>query len=275
MFKFRKKFKKSQEESPNTNILNNAPQNEGETTILSQEQPQSEGETTILSQESETTLFTSNPFSESETTILSQEPQGEGETTILSQEPYSEGETTILSQEPQGEGKTTILSQELQNEGETTILSQELQNEGETTILSQEPQGEGETTILSGGSGELETTLFGMGISAGEVMQAADAEIKLEITDNHSGRKQTVNKNVFLIGKDANNMDFVVDDRSVSRHHATVFFENGSYFIMDNKSTNGTTMEGVALSPFEKAELYDGSIISLGNVGLQIKMERR
>ena len=236
MFNFRKKFKKSQEESPNINILNNTPQNEGETTILSQEQPQSEGETTILSQESETTLFTSNPFSESETTILSQEPQGEGE---------------------------------------TTILSQGQQGEGETTILSQEPQGEGETTILSGGSGESETTLFGMGISAGEVMQAADAEIKLEITDNHSGRKQTVNKNVFLIGKDANNMDFVVDDRSVSRHHATVFFENGSYFIMDNKSTNGTTMEGVALSPFEKAELYDGSIISLGNVGLQIKMERR
>ncbi len=275
MFNFRKKFKKSQEESPNINILNNTPQNEGETTILSQEQPQSEGETTILSQE---------PYNEGETTILSQEPYNEGETTILSQEsettlftsnPFSESETTILSQEPQGEGETTILSQEPQGEGETTILSQELQNEGETTILSQEPQGEGETTILSGGSGESETTLFGMGISAGEVMQAADAEIKLEITDNHSGRKQTVNKNVFLIGKDANNMDFVVDDRSVSRHHATVFFENGSYFIMDNKSTNGTTMEGVALSPFEKAELYDGSIISLGNVGLQIKMERR
>lgn len=223
MFNFRKKFKKSQEESPNINILNNTPQNEGETTILSQKQPQSEGETTILSQE-----------------------------------PYNEGETTILSQE-----------------SETTLFTSNPFSESETTILSQEPQGEGETTILSGGSGESETTLFGMGISAGEVMQAADAEIKLEITDNHSGRKQTVNKNVFLIGKDANNMDFVVDDRSVSRHHATVFFENGSYFIMDNKSTNGTTMEGVALSPFEKAELYDGSIISLGNVGLQIKMERR
>ena len=177
-----------------------------------------------------------------------------------------------------------------QEEEETTLLS----GQGETTMLSStgsdyvvdfprdHPAGASQATeILENEFSESETTLLSsqheamnISIELGEQAENDSRDV-LYIVENKTGEKITVDKNVFMIGKDAQNMDYVISDNSVSRHHATITCEEGVYYIMDNKSTNGTTIEGVALQPFEKAELYQGSIILLGNVGFQIKIERR
>lgn len=181
-----------------------------------------------------------------------------------------EEETSVLS-------SNGVDEQEL-DEGETTVLSSDISSYDinlfatntitKTTQFLENEFSESETTLFSGS----ETTVLQSNETENEDNNAA---CLLSIIENRTGARTTVNKNVFMIGKDSFHMDYVVLDNSVSRHHATITYEDGSYYIMDNKSTNGTTIEGVILQPFEKAELYNGSIISLGNVTFQIKLERR
>ena len=47
-----------------------------------------------------------------------------------------------------------------------------------------------------------------------------------------------------LIGKDKNKATFAIDDDRISRVHARLFMENGSFVIEDNGSTNGTFVNG-------------------------------
>ena len=51
---------------------------------------------------------------------------------------------------------------------------------------------------------------------------------------------------------------------NVSRHHATIRQSNGTFAITDNRSTNGTFVDGRRLAPAEPWPLHDGSVVRLG-----------
>jgi pSer/pThr/pTyr-binding forkhead associated (FHA) protein len=67
---------------------------------------------------------------------------------------------------------------------------------------------------------------------------------------------------VCRIGRGADN-DVVVDDPAVSRVHARVEREAGVYRLVDLGSTNGTTVDGVELRPWQPHPLTHGSTIDL------------
>lgn len=58
------------------------------------------------------------------------------------------------------------------------------------------------------------------------------------------------------------------DDRTVSRHHARIAFENGKYIVEDMCSTNGTLVNGKEI---KKQKLEDGDEIKLGNALMQFR----
>lgn len=62
------------------------------------------------------------------------------------------------------------------------------------------------------------------------------------------------------IGRARDN-DIIVENLSVSRHHATIQFEDGKYLLIDNKSANGVFVNGVKIN---RAELADNDIVSIG-----------
>jgi pSer/pThr/pTyr-binding forkhead associated (FHA) protein len=64
------------------------------------------------------------------------------------------------------------------------------------------------------------------------------------------------------IGRGAEN-DVVIDDPAISRLHARVEHEAGVYRVVDLGSTNGTTVDGVALRPWQPHVLAHGSTIDL------------
>ncbi len=238
---------------------------EGETSILSQQsfEPQispapayeSEGETSVLSQQSFEPQIGQAPAyeSEGETSVLSQqsfEPQ-------ISQAPAyeSEGETSVLSPEMAesfAQENNTVYSTVSQER--LTLFMQDTSGECETTVLSQQPQqpAQVQRTVITGNSNYV-----------------------LYLIRNSTGERVPVEVTPFTIGKDGQDVDYALDNDSVSRHHATVVFENGAYHIMDNGSTNGTMVEGVRLQPSEKAELDSGYIISIGSESFQTLLERR
>lgn len=81
----------------------------------------------------------------------------------------------------------------------------------------------------------------------GEVVQ----EYSLEKTETSIGRAPTSD---ILLSK----------DKLTSRRHATVRYENGSYVIVDERSANGTFVNGQQLEEMSPRALRDGDHIGIG-----------
>jgi len=62
--------------------------------------------------------------------------------------------------------------------------------------------------------------------------------------------------------------DIFVNDATVSRKHALIELARGDYYIMDQKSTAGTWVNGVSLRGGEKTLLTSGDRVSVGAVNL-------
>lgn len=72
-----------------------------------------------------------------------------------------------------------------------------------------------------------------------------------------------------VIGKKRDEADMIIDDSSVSRVHARIFYADGEYILEDLNSTNGTFKNGLRLKPYEKRKLMCGDEIRLGSVALK------
>ena len=67
-------------------------------------------------------------------------------------------------------------------------------------------------------------------------------------------------KSLTSIGREEDN-DIVIQDLTISGHHAEIVIENGDFFIQDNLSTNGTFVNEIKIS---KVMVKNGDIIKLG-----------
>ena len=62
-----------------------------------------------------------------------------------------------------------------------------------------------------------------------------------------------------------NDLVVQVDNRvGVSGKHATITFDQGRFFIVDQKSTYGTTLNDQRLAPNTPTPLTEGALIGLG-----------
>lgn len=169
----------------------------------------------------------------------------------MSDEPYYE--TTLLSEEDDY-NETTLLSEE-DDYNETTLLSEE-DDYCETTLLSEEDD-YNETTLLSEEDDYNETTLLcekasippGVNIS-GLLNIITREEVQITVTP-------------FTVGSEAGNVDYYIPNPTVSRHHMDIVLEGADYYIVDKNSTNGTTLDGSALSPENPVKLYNGALIQV------------
>lgn len=235
------------------------------TTLLGQE----EG-TTLLSAEEGTTLLSR----EEGTTLLSAE---EG-TTLLNQNELASASsvdegTTLLNQD---EGTTLLggVGNTAPADGETTVLS--LDGYGYGRIYTSEPISADLTAYYQNESAEYETTVLSQQpVQSPQQNNEICSVERMYLTRNSTGEQIAVDVTPFTIGKDGSNMDYVLYNDSISRHHATITYEDGNYYIMDNLSTNGTIIEGVRLQPGEKCEVGNGFILTLGSESFQTHIERR
>ena len=218
--------------------------------------------------------YAANPqFAESETSVLN-----EGETSLLGMQnaapaapqpmPQYESETSLLN-----ESETSLLGMQGQPGmaphqtfsmsdtdadyfygavQETTHLDEDLSSEYETTVLTSEPVLPPRPAAVPNAS-----------------------QYRLILVRSSTGERIPVDITPFSLGKDDANMDYVIRNDSVSRYHATIIFDEGSYYIVDNHSTNGTVIEGIRLQPNERAEIGNGYYFTLGNESFQAYLERR
>src|SRR5215831_3450777 len=78
--------------------------------------------------------------------------------------------------------------------------------------------------------------------------------------------EQYLIKDSAVIGRDEN-AGVRVDNALVSRRHAEVFFDNGTWWLKDLESTNGTYVEGSRIS---RLALTDITTFNLGRNGPEV-----
>jgi Protein of unknown function (DUF3662)/FHA domain len=83
------------------------------------------------------------------------------------------------------------------------------------------------------------------------------------------GRRHELTKRRLVIGR-SRDCDLTLDDPNVSRRHAEISNEDGTYWVVDLGSTNGIEVNG---SRVERAELENGDLIVLGRTSLTFERE--
>ena len=123
---------------------------------------------------------------------------------------------------------------------------------GETSLLSDDSAGE--TSLL------LEDDAIGT-----TLLQDGGVNYPYLIRKSNFDRVD-IDKPVFRIGKEKSYVDyFVADNNAVSRIHADIITRDGSYYIRDDNSTNGTFVNGKAAAPNRDTEISNGDVIVLAN----------
>jgi hypothetical protein len=83
-----------------------------------------------------------------------------------------------------------------------------------------------------------------------------------------------VHKSPFTLGARAAEMDLALEHPSISGHHATVqLYRNGNVFVTDERSTNGTFVDGRRLEAGERVPVKAGQVLRLG-AHLELKVEQ-
>ena len=121
-------------------------------------------------------------------------------------------------------------------------------------------EGAGETSVLNEGAGET-TLLSGQSMAQATLYRESNCE------------NIRVNKGVFTIGKERKKVDYCISDNSsVSRTHAEVVAKNGTFYLIDQKSTNGTYLNDVRLNPLQEMELKNGDKIRISDETFVFKL---
>lgn len=86
------------------------------------------------------------------------------------------------------------------------------------------------------------------------------------IVRESTGEKTEITDTNFIVGKSAEYSKYVIkNNKAISRVHATFIIRNGTYYIADNDSKNGTFVNGQRIAFENMAELCDGDVIQLAN----------
>ena len=84
----------------------------------------------------------------------------------------------------------------------------------------------------------------------------------------YEGLEVPVDRDWMVIGR-GRGADVVLAERTISRAHAAIGFDEDTYFVQDLGSTNGTLVNGTRE---EKRALTDGDEIQMGKLILRIKL---
>lgn len=122
-----------------------------------------------------------------------------------------------------------------------------------------------------------ETSVLGTGLQ----MQATSILENKMVQFPFIIRKKTmekieIKKESFIIGKSSQGCDYCIRDNSaISRTHVKISIKNGEIYISDQKSTNGTYLNGKRLEPYKEVLLETGSTILLGDEGFEFFLKEK
>lgn len=98
--------------------------------------------------------------------------------------------------------------------------------------------------------------------------QPAETQTEALLIDRASGRTYPVLASSTVIGREGARGTVVLQDVNVSRRHAEITYEHGTWMIVDLNSTNGTLVNNTDIT---EVALHDGDLITVGLTNLEFK----
>ena len=74
----------------------------------------------------------------------------------------------------------------------------------------------------------------------------------------------------FTVGRHPLLVDHVLDGKRLSKRHARFSGRNGSVFVEDLNSSNGTSVNGTACPPFQPVQIRPGDVVDVGDIALRV-----
>lgn len=87
----------------------------------------------------------------------------------------------------------------------------------------------------------------------------------LKLYDNEINQKFEMQSECIVVGRNSN-CELQIDNNYLSQLHASFYYEDSCWFIMDENSMNGTWLNGKKLKQNTKYELYPGDVINFAKV---------
>ncbi len=160
--------------------------------------------------------------------------------------------------------------------GEATLPAQDgwtpsVQDQGSTPVSSGANWSDTAAPTISS-SGFEPPTAFGTNAtqSAGQATSIASATIEhparfiLRADNGEVLQEYVLEKPEISIGRAPNSDILLSKDKLTSRRHATVTYENGKYILHDERSANGTFVNGQQLDEMATHVLQDGDHVGIG-----------
>ena len=118
-------------------------------------------------------------------------------------------------------------------------------------------QGAGETTVLSGAG---ETTVLSQQVHGGSLFR------------KKNGESISINRAEFTIGRERNSVTYCISDNSsIGRTHVKLFVRNGTTYLVDQNSKNGSFINGVKAAPNQEMPLKAGDKVTLADEDFEFR----
>jgi pSer/pThr/pTyr-binding forkhead associated (FHA) protein len=75
------------------------------------------------------------------------------------------------------------------------------------------------------------------------------------------------------IGRDGSRCEIILPDPRVSSLHASVKLESGQFYVRDENSNNGTTINGNRATAGQWMPVTSGSLLRFGAVEMSVRLE--
>lgn len=108
------------------------------------------------------------------------------------------------------------------------------------------------------------TATAGQG-AAGGPMRPGSARLRIERTlnPNFTGHESEIMTVPFTVGRESADLT-ITGDRQISREHIAITYHNNVFYVTDQRSSNGTFVNGQQLTPNVALALAPGTLINLG-----------
>lgn len=89
--------------------------------------------------------------------------------------------------------------------------------------------------------------------------------VKISLINNSGKANLDIMNFPAHIGSTEGDSQYTINNRMVSRHHAVITWECGSYYVEDEGSSNGTFVNESRIPPFEPVQINQGDVIAFAN----------
>lgn len=103
------------------------------------------------------------------------------------------------------------------------------------------------------------------------ILSKSEVSLKPRLLGEIDGKqiKLVIDENPYIIGKSSANAHGVIEDKRISRVHAVIRKDQGSFYISDLNSTNGTSVNNEKLIGTDTVKLCNEDEIILSNIKLK------